>query len=222
MRHSLFVLSVLVLGACSPEKPWMMEDTNMNTGPMRIIESRHVVKKPLAEFSDTDIADTARLYNRQGAGPVYIAVAYDDTIGKGIDRDTAARAQVLAEGLARAGVTQKIIVSTVQLEAPIPVAVIAFDTLEATGPAGCDELPSYERAAIANGSDGHDYRIGCGVKTIMARQVAYPSDLEGRAGLDGEADAERLTNIINNDYRKGETHDFLPSYIISELAQQGG
>lgn len=224
MRLSLILLSsVFVLGACQPSKPWLMEDTNLDTGKMRIIESRHVVKKPLVEFTDEDMADAAYKYRREGAGPIYLAVAYNDMNAKGVDHDTAARAKDLALGLVEHGVTEKIIISTVQLDAPIPVAVIAFDTLKAAAPAECDQRPTIDQAVLANndGQDGYDYKLGCGVKSMMARQIAHPADMEGRDRM-SPADAERMSNFINNDYRKGETHDFLPSYIISELAGSGG
>ena len=223
--HVRFLLlsAVMLLGACQPNKPWLMEDTNTVEGKMRLIESRYVEKKPLSAFSDDDLADAAYRYKRHGSGPVYIAVAYDDTQTKAIDPAIAARAQALAAGLVTNGVTGKIVVSTVQLDAPVPVAVIAFDTLEAAAPAACDQVPTMDEAVLANndGKAGYDYKLGCGVKSMMAQQIARSDDLEGRARL-SPADAERLSNIIINDYRKGETHDFLPSYIISELAGQGG
>ncbi|HEY8964453.1 MAG TPA: CpaD family pilus assembly lipoprotein [Alphaproteobacteria bacterium] len=222
MRLSLLLISVLALGACSPEKPWLMKPTNTIEGKMRLIESRHVVKKPLAEYSDDDLANAAYTYRRNGAGPVYIAIAYDDTIGKGIDHDTAARAQELAVGLVNHGVTEKIIVSTVQMDAPIPVAVIAFDTLTAAAPADCDNRPTVDQAVLAgnDGEDGYNYKIGCGVKGLMALQIAHPADLEGHAEM-SPAEAERLTNIISTDYRTGVPNEAIPSYILSELAGKG-
>jgi len=210
-------LSVGPLAACSPEKPWMLEETKVDSSPLRIVESRHVVKKPLAEISDADVADAAQVYKRGGAGPIYVVVAFDDTKGKGLEHTVNDEAQKIARGLVSHGITQTIVISSIQLDAPIPVALIAFDTLAAAAPAECAQRPSIDQTVKLT-MESYDYRLGCGMKTLMAQQIADPRDLEGKAGLGGHADGERLSNIINNDYRKGETHEFLPSYVISELA----
>jgi len=212
---TLALCSTALLGACAKD-PWLMEGSSLAPLKMQLVEDRHIVKKPLAEFGEQDAVTAAETYNKSGAGPVYVVVAYNDQ-GKGMDYDAKAASDMLRGTLLRNGVAgEDIVTSMVPLETQTPVALIAFNTLRAAAPENCGEMPGmYELP----GQPKHfDYKIGCGVHDLMARQVADPRDLEGRAGVDGASDGERLANIVSNDYRTGEARDFLPSYIVSELA----
>lgn len=209
----------LGLGACSPEKPWMMEQSTLQQNPIRLVESRHITKKPLSQMDETDSKEAARIYQKNGAGPMYVVVAYKDH-GKLSDTNATARMAEITNQITANGVAQKdIISSTVPLETDTPVALIAFDTLEAAAPDGCDKIPGYDERVEEETM--YQYQTGCGVKSMMARQIANPKDLEGVAGLGGAADGEHSANVLTEQYRPGAARDFLPSYVISELAGSG-
>lgn len=209
------------LAACSPDKPWMMEQSTLVQNPIRLVESRHITKKPISEIEASDMQEAARVYRKNGAGPMYVVIAYKDH-GKIKDSQAAAKMAEITNNLIAQGVTQHdIIASTVPLETDTPVALIAFDTLEAMGPEGCDKVPGYDLHAEEDNL--FDYKTGCGVKSAMAKQIAHPTDLEGVAGLPAGSDGSRAADVIDGQYRPGaEPKAFLPSYVISELANSGG
>jgi len=208
------------LAACSPEKPWMMEKSTLVENPIRLVESRHITKMPLSQMGESDTKEAARVFRKNGAGPMYVVVAYKDH-GKLKDSQAVAKMAEITNGLLAQGVAQSdIIASTVPLETDTPVALIAFDTLEAMGPEGCEQTPGYD--IHAEEDNLFDYKTGCGVKTAMAKQIANPKDLEGVAGLGGGADGQHAAEVIGGQYRPGaEPREFLPSYVISELANSG-
>ncbi len=218
---ALFIaLAAIGLAACSPEKPWLMEKSTLSEGQMQLVESRHVVKKPLSQMDPDTVKETARIYAKNGAGPMYVVIAYKDH-GKMGDGEIVQRRAEMETSLQDAGVAARdIVMSTVPLETDVPVALIAFDTLEARGPAECEgmKMPGYDMNAEAD--NAYAYKTGCGVKNMIARQIEKPTDLEGRAGLGGRNDGEHLANVVATT-RVGTPREFLPSYILSELASSG-
>ncbi|NBX65424.1 MAG: hypothetical protein EBQ96_00285 [Proteobacteria bacterium] len=208
---TLVIFLSLGLSGCAG-KPWLMERTNVDPKPLELVESRHITKKPLAELSQADIAMAADMYKRVGAGPVYVVVAHSETSKGSLETRTAR----IAADLRALGVdASDIVASTVPLTTDAPVALIAFDTLEARAPEGCLEMPGMH-SETGQTSD-FDYKLGCGVKKYFAKQVANPEDLKGVAGLGGENDGERAANAINNTTRSGEARPYLPSYVISSI-----
>lgn len=219
-RSALLVAALCLaplLAGCSANDPWLMDESTIAPANLSLVESRHIVKRPLSEISDIDVDNAAKTYTRTGAGPVYVVVAHKED-GKSTLGD---RAQAMADKLIRAGVPAKdIVASTVPLETDVPVALIAFDTIEAQAPKGCTDMPGL-KTTPGQVSD-FDYKLGCGTKDLMARQISDPRELTGVAGLGGYNDGERGANIVNGLYRTGATRDYLPSYVISALAGSGG
>ncbi len=218
IRTLLIAATALTLSACMNE-PHMMESSALSPDKLRLIEGRHVVKKPISMMNETDIAQAAALHNRAGAGPVYVVIAYDDR-GKGVDRRVAETQRGIVTSLQQDGVPARdIVTSSIPLETSEPVALIAFDTLQAAAPAGCTATPSLDGPPLR--PEDFDYKVGCGVQDLFARQIANPKDLEGKAGLGGHNDGSRAANIVDA-YRNEETpREYLPSYIISDLAGSG-
>jgi type IV pilus biogenesis protein CpaD/CtpE len=153
---------------------------------------------------------------------MYVVIAYKDH-GKTGDGTIAAKKAQIESELQGAGIApQDIVASLVPLDTPEPVALIAFDTLSAAGPANCNiPMPGYSTNAEEENMES--YRTGCGVKSVMARQIANPTDLEGHAGLSGGTMGDHSADVVNGQYRPGAApREFLPSYVISELAGSGG
>lgn len=207
----VLALGTLLLGGCAG-KPWLMERTKVDVRQVELVESRFISKKSLAEFSSADIAAAAEMYGRKGAGPMYVVVAHSET-AKGKLEERTAR---IASELQALGIDGKdIVASTVPLTTDTPVALIAFDTLEARAPEGCPDMPGI-RSETGKSSD-FDYKLGCGMKTYFAKQIANPADLRGVAGVGGENDGERAANVINENTRSGEARPYLPGYVISSI-----
>lgn len=211
----LALAGTLLAGACAPDRPWLMEQSTLTPHPIALVESRHIVKKPLASLSDADITAAARDYARNGAGPIYLVVAHNDLAKSNLSDRTAKIAATLEQqGVAH----DDIIASTIPLDTPEAVALIAFDTLEAQAPVGCKDMPGLK--TLPGEASDFDYTLGCGVKGMMAKQIANPKDLNGVAGLGGSNDGERAANIAS-ELRTGKTREFLPSYVVSALAGSG-
>lgn len=220
--RAIILSSVVCIGilpaACSPDRPWMMEQSKITPNRIGLVEERYIVKKPMPELSSNDIADAARIYGRGGAGPMYVVIAHSAQ-GKSDHAMSEKMHAILAQLQSNGVASNDIIASTVPLDTAMPVALIAFDTLHAQGPADCTDMPGLYKLPAEESA--WNYKLGCGVKTVMARQIADPRDLEGKAGLGGHNDGERAANIVTG-YRTGETpRDYLPSYVISELAGSG-
>lgn len=216
------LLSVLLctgIAGCADE-PWLMDQSTLTPQKMTLVENRHIVKKPLTQLSGGDIAEAANKYSRAGAGPMYVVVAYNEQ-GKGVDHSVDQKVHAIASELQSRGVAARdIVASTVPLETVEPVALIAFDTLEAQGPQNCTDMPGLK--TLPGEESDFDYKLGCGVKSMMARQIAHPADLEGKAGLGGHNDGARAANVVNTQVRAYEgPRDYLPTYVISELAGSG-
>jgi type IV pilus biogenesis protein CpaD/CtpE len=213
----MIMCASVFLSACDANKPWLMEPSKLTPNQVSLVQSRYIAKKPLADFTSDDVKIAAKTYKRNGAGPLYVVIAHSDT-AKG---DTSQRTAQLATDLERAGINARDIVSsTVPLTTQTPIALIAFDTLEAQKPEGCTlGMPGV--ASLPGQESDFDYKLGCGVKDNIAKQIAKPKDLKGVAGLGGTTDGERAANIVNTTLKPGIPRPFLPSYIISELAGSG-
>lgn len=216
----LIALSSLALGACA--EPMMMEKTSVKSGKMTIAQSRHVVKKPLAGMNAGDIAQSAATFKRYGHGTMYAVIGYD--IHSQMQKQQAfAQAKTIAQELRNNGVSDdQMVVRAIPVSTVSPVAVLAFDKTEAGAPLGCQPTPGLD-GPLADAPGAFDYELGCGVQGMMAKQLSNPMDLKGRIPAQPMTwDGQRLANVATTDYRAAETpRDYLPTYIISELAGSG-
>ena len=212
-------LGVLPLAGCG-ERPWMLENSTIKPVALTLKESRYVTRTPLASLTEADVQKAASTFARSGMGPFYFVIAYADT-RKGADRAVSEGQKRILNALAASGVpADRLVTSTIPLDVEAPVALLTFDTLAASRADHGTDRPGLQ--APVGERDALGYGLGCGVADMMAQQVATPTDLEGVAGLGGRNDGDRAAQIVATQYRTGTPRDYLPSYIISELAGSGG
>jgi len=223
MRKTLSLIVLLsasmLASACSPGEPWLMEQSYVQPGKMTIAQSRHIVRKPLNTVSDGDLRQAATTFKKSGHGMMYAVIGYD-VHNAAQKNESFARGKSIAQTLRDNGITDdRMVVRSIPVSTAQPIIVIAFDKTEAGAAPGCQPMPSLD-GPIAT-KESFDYRLGCGVQSVMARQLVDPMDLKGKTQRDNLMDGERVANIVTNDYRIGQTRDFLPTYIISAMAGNG-
>ncbi len=206
------------LTACE-SMPRLQEDTEVAQNRL-VKKDSYAVAHITARQTDQALINTiATHYKTNAKGPLYIAMTYDPLQEATERKHISDHAHSLAKRLNDAGISD----TRISIHPAVNAghnAVIGYETAIVVSSAECagKTMPGYDSDTRIT-MDG--YRLGCTVESLTAMQVANQQDLEGRAGLGGVNDARRATNAIDAMYRTGETRDYLPGFIISELGGSG-
>lgn len=178
------------------------------------VESESWVNPSRVEVHDDQFTDTiqtdkiddgvvraiASYHYRYGNGPLQAAVSYDPA-SRSNTKDKAIRAaNFLKAGLIQDGVqTVNVAVTASPATGDVSTTLVTFPAITATAPQGCDTMPGYEQPTEVqnNANDKPVYRIGCTVESLLARQVARPSDLLGKDGFEGHSDGRRQERVLS-------------------------
>ena len=175
---------------------------------IQIEEGKFYKEVSLASVDDSMISRVANKYNYDGAGTLELTITYPPTTSRASAQK---QADEVVVALRRAG-TRNVSLSIIPVADPRgALAIFSFTTYSAIAPDDCTRMPG------SNGDEtklDRDYKIGCENKTMMARQVAKPRDLEGREVDMGDADGQRLGVVVNG-YRDGKPNDALDEETAS-------
>lgn len=214
---SLLGLTLVTTSACgignggSLLRPSMYDGSLVTQRDIVIEETRFIDKKPIKDVTYDYLMGLSQDYDRHGDSPLYIALGYNPD-HKNAKLGAYNKSNILKGQLAKLGM-KNAVVKTVPIMGSEGEAVIGYDRITAKGPENCGTVPGLQSDTGAYG----DYGLGCAYKNAMAKQIAYPKDLEGKSGM-GEWDADRAAAPVDRDVRSGETSSFVPSYVLSELA----
>lgn len=136
-------------------------------------------------------------YSRYGADTLRLSLAYDPA-----DKSYSSVAAFkdlarIKTGLQDMGV-RNIAAETVKAEGAVPTLLVSYDAVRAHAPAGCRNMPGFDDGLTS--AQIADYRFGCSVDTMLAKQIYRPSDLQGYAGAD-DGDGRRAANSVEH-YRQ--------------------
>ena len=118
--------------------------------------------------------------------------------------------------LARKGV-RSVVTETLAVEGAQPMLMVSFDTVQGQAPSDCETMPGLDVNKTTRFID--EYKFGCSVETMLARQIARPSDLEGVDGLDNQDGGRRETNIVDA-YAAGAPQPALNTIGRGDLGSQ--
>ncbi|MBI1326835.1 MAG: hypothetical protein GC136_04245 [Alphaproteobacteria bacterium] len=152
---------------------------------------------PVSMGDEANFNFIASEYERIGAGPMVITATYNPHA----PNDPAEQARLAGNSIANSLRTRSIHQIAVKA---LPVndyasagqILVSFDTAEAKPPSACEgrELGLAAGQTISEELDG--YHIGCSVEAQIARQIANPRDLTGRAQGGEGIDGRRTVNAI--------------------------
>lgn len=215
MRHPnfsklLLTAAVLVpLAACE-----MYEPTNINDTRIQVAEK--TVNHDLAaqDFGADSLSAIAQDYTERGGSPLELVVTYDPKSYRNTAMAAGDRASKFSRALRAQGVEQvnsRII--PVKDQGDESRVMLSYNAVTALAPSGCRDMPGMN-GADSLGPDA-EYRLGCGVDSLIAKQVARPGDLLGRGVSDPNTDGRGAANVIEA-YRTGVRNEKLDGEKASD------
>ncbi|MCF8495112.1 MAG: CpaD family pilus assembly protein [Alphaproteobacteria bacterium] len=198
-----FILCAVGLASSSCD---MNHPTYVHPQRAQVDQGRFHEEISLSEVDRTYARNLGTVYDRSGEGPVNVTVTYDqfsqfNTPIKA--RTELGRIQTL---LKEAGIPQiEGSILPVYNSGEDSQLLVSFKSYKALPPEDCTVLPGLEdRNVEAN----PEYRLGCTVETLQAKQIARPRDLLGRDQRGATTDGRRGGNIIET-YRSGVPNESL-------------
>ena len=177
------------------------------------VQNQTVMKQmALNDINKSSLTLLANQYHQSTDGPMDLTVTYDPANPKFNAADAAHELKHIVRALNVLGVAN-ITTRVSPVTHGHPALLVAYDSLTALAPANCSSLPGLEDR-FTDRTLG-DYRFGCGVDTLTARQIANPRDLIGDAAL-GQRGARRSVGVTD-DYLKGEPREALEGLERSSL-----
>lgn len=170
----------------------------------------------LSEADERYIQALAHHYMRYGGGsPVELAVTYDPA-----SRVNSA----MAAGMASGDLAQALRVHGVRdvQTSILPVngqgdqarMLVRYMAYSAHAPQECEKMmPGMNDGDAVR--DDREYKMGCSISSLIARQVSRPSDLLGRGNVQATSDGRAATNVVEA-YRTGAPNEPLDGESASE------
>lgn len=206
----LTVLALNMLAACTQSTPSMM-----NQARVELARETSVEQIPLDKVNDKNLSILAEQYRKYGSGPLDITITYDPRSKSYTAMSAVRTLKEVQSTLKKKGVTN-LTGETVPVPEGKPSMMVSYDAVTAQAPSGCTPMPGLE--INETGRFIGDYKFGCGVETAFAKQIARPSDLEGKSEM-GPRPARREA-IIVDDYAAGVPRQPLETVERNDLSAE--
>ncbi len=202
----MICVAAFALGGC--KKNIMYEPSAIQSAPMQVQEGMMRENISLDDVDDQLLRGLAQHHSRHGGSAMDITVTYDPKSEYSTAMSASTRASEIADYLRESGVDHvKIGVLPIKAQGNNGRMIVSYKTYDAMAPKDCDGhmMPGIDNQEV---SPQKDYKMGCSIKTQMARQVSRPSDLMGRGNTDLKTDGRSATNIVDA-YRTGAPNEAL-------------
>ncbi len=186
----LFLTMPVLLCACAP----LNTPSMVNTERPRLIEDTAMQQIPVSDISPGYLNKIARDYERFGTDTLHLSLGYDPkskSYGalKAFEDLGSIKSKLQTMGV------RAISAETVKVEGGAPTLMISYDALKAAAPAGCRNMPGMDDGITTR--EIGDYRFGCSIDTMLAKQIYRPADLQGNDAED-PGDARRAVNTVEH------------------------
>lgn len=192
---ALTAISALSLGGCAKiDMP-----STIHPEKIQLVTDNHSQNYVIADLTPVQFDDMASAYNRFGSGQAEVIVSYDPYSKKNTAMKAADQLQRISGELSQRGVRNiKSSIQAVEHSGDQSQMIIGYESVTAEPPKDCALMSSFN---THQAEADYDYKLGCSLNTMMARQVARPADLAGRAPVT-DADGRR-TGAVVEPYRAG-------------------
>ncbi len=202
----LVLVSALALPACTQTTPSMMNESAIQLSQTTIVE-----QVLFEDINDNVLSALSSHYLQNGTSALDLTMTYNPTSKNFTAMNAVHELGHIKDNLKKNGVTS-VTTQTMAVPNGVPSLMVSYDMVQALAPHDCATMPGLER----NGTTRFlgQYKFGCSVDTMVARQIAHPADLQGNSGL-GTRDARREALILDG-YSGAE-----PSVPLEGLERDG-
>lgn len=208
-----YILHLSVIGACALSACTQSTPTMMNTAQIELSRETSFEQIPLNAINDVNIAALAGQYRQYGSGILDLTMTYDPKSSVFTAMKAAQELKEVQTLLKKKGVFN-LAAQTLAVPDGKPSLMVSFDTVQARAPSDCGTMPG-----LNNNETGRflgNYKFGCGVETMLAKQIARPADLEGNADMG--ARPARRDGIVTEEYSAGVPRQPLEGIEREDLA----
>jgi len=192
MKNKNLLLSLVICAALITACDRQSTPSMMNTSLPRV-EAQTTMDQILVEnVSEGYLKKIANNYDRYATDTLMMTISYDP-LSKDYDamkafQDLARFKQILS----KMGINS-VRAEAVKSEGVKPTLMIAYDSVSAKTPEGCRNMPGFDDGLTT--PEIGDYRFGCSIDSMIAKQIYRPSDLQGKVGNDA-IDGRRAANTV--------------------------
>lgn len=210
MNHKINILPLIALGllsACTQTTPTMM-----NTSPVELVNEAVLEQVPAQDIDKINIDALAAQYRKSGNSPLDLTMTYDPAAKDFTAMNALHRLKDIKNKLYQKGVSN-ITAQTLAVPQGSPSLMISYDMVRAQAPSDCTPMPG-----LANNETGRfigDYKFGCATESMIAKQIARPSDLQGNSVMD--ARAARRDSVVVEGYSAGVPREKLDGVERDDL-----
>lgn len=191
----------------------LYQEGTLTENRVKVTEKKFVEEVPLRQFDDNYIAGLSHHYLKHGGGPMTLTVAYDPHSHTNTAMNASQEMARMVRGLNNNGVDDvRADILPVQGRGDEGLVVVSYMAYDASAPDGCTTMPGFENTVVDH---DEEYKIGCTLETLYARQVSRPRDLMGR-GMEGQTSDGRRAANMGELYRGGLGNKKLDGESASE------
>ncbi len=202
------VCAGFLLSSCS-----LYQEGTLTENRVQVIEKKFVEEVSLKDATNHYVVGLAHHYDKHGDGPVDLSVTYDPKSRSNTAMNASQEAARLVRSLREEGVRNvNANILPVRGQGNQSIVIVSYMSYTAEAPRDCTNMPGFDDTDITH---KEEYRIGCTVESMFAKQIARPKDLLGQGSAGSTTDARRAGNIGER-YRIGTPNESLDGETASE------
>ncbi len=190
LNAGMAFLSLSLVG-CNLYEPTKVTDKRVQVKAESFVEDVEV-----SRVDDAYIAAIARHYTRYGEGDMDLILTYDPRSYRNTAMQATNKVSDIAVALRDYGVENiNPNIMPIKAQGDVPRLLVSYEGYTAHAPDDCDLMAGLDRS-VELGSQ-RDYKLGCSIETMVARQVSRPGDLLGKEQTDMKTEGRSASNIVD-------------------------
>ena len=210
---SITISMVLVLSAagCSNR---LTTPTNLSNERVELQSETVMGHMPYHEVDEITLVSVAHSYKKYGVSPLELTMTYDPNDQKSKTNIVSKALDELKASLAKKGLTN-VKTDIIPAAGEPQTLIISYDAVTAHAPSNCGTMPGLRDKKTTRFLN--DYKLGCGIESMLAQQIARPADLMGNGSIAEHSDGRRGAIVVEG-YRIGAPNERIEGVERDDLS----